>query len=414
MRKPSIAPETILLETIVPEKEFLVQCTRVDQDSRRLEALLAQSLDWHSILDGASRHGILPLVALRLQGHDLPPAAAERLNRQLRESTARNLSGSAELLAVLDVLQTNGISAVPLKGPVLAMRLYGSIAWREFDDLDILIPRKDTAKAASVLQSHGYRPGLDLSAMSARAFAGTNCEMTFEKPGSSRPIEIHWGFQERKFLGRSLNSEAWWDRLESMYFFGHSVQVPALDDLLIFLCAHGAKHSWGRLKWIRDIAELVSLHPAEAWESTLQYARELRLERVLLLGLLLASDLLGAALPGSVQGAVASERRIGVLAAQVGQRLKGPSAGSLGIFGTSLFHLQLGGHLWDRLRYFGQNLLVPTAGEWQLIDLPGPLSFLYYPLRPLRLLAGYGVKRIFAPSARAPLPGLESSVINKK
>jgi len=65
------------------------------------------------------------------------------------------------------------------------------------------------------------------------------------------------------------------------------------------LCVHGTKHFWDRLAWIVDVAELITAQPVD-WEESLQIAAGMKSTRVLLLGLYLAHEWLGAALPQPV------------------------------------------------------------------------------------------------------------------
>ena len=61
-----------------------------------------------------------------------------------------------ELLRILDILQQNAVSALPYKGPLLALIAYGDSTLRSFDDLDILVTDADYFKTKTILQQHGY------------------------------------------------------------------------------------------------------------------------------------------------------------------------------------------------------------------------------------------------------------------
>ena len=72
------------------------------------------------------------------------------------------------------------------------------------------------------------------------------------------------------------------------------------EDLLPVLCMHGAKHLWRRLEWICGVAELVRTRSGMNWERVMEQAHNLGNKRRLFIGLLLASALLGIALPEEV------------------------------------------------------------------------------------------------------------------
>src|SRR5438034_733317 len=69
--------------------------------------------------------------------------------------------------------------------------------------------------------------------------------------------------------------------------------------LMVALCAHGAKHHWQRLSWLCDIERLART-PGFDWQSAARDAAALRCAPALLLGCLLAADLLDAPVPANV------------------------------------------------------------------------------------------------------------------
>ncbi len=176
------------------------------------------------------------------------------------------------------------------------------------------------------------------------------------------------------------------------------LQAPCRQDLLLFLCAHGAKHAWNRLKWITDIAELLRVSPDLDWRALMGNVDAWGAERLLLLGDRLAHDLLSAQLPDEMLARIADEPVLEPLAALVAERLWKSLERSPGILENASFHLKMRTRWQDKLRYCLQNTMVPTVGEWKLIPLPEHLSFLYYPMRPLRLIGAYSLgllKRLF-------------------
>src|SRR5690606_33413903 len=85
-----------------------------------------------------------------------PESVAARLDEAQRRIAERNLRLSRALLDVLDLLTSAGIDALPLKGPVLAQQVYGSVAMRVFGDLDVLVAEARIDEALGVLLEAGY------------------------------------------------------------------------------------------------------------------------------------------------------------------------------------------------------------------------------------------------------------------
>ena len=189
-----------------------------------------------------------------------------------------------------------GIEAVPYKGPVLAACMYGNLALRQFVDLDIIVRRRDVFRASDVLQSVGYRPNFPLTRAQEAGYLRSRYAVELERDDGYFAVELHWEVAPRYFAF-PLDTERLWARLDQVSMYDTTVRTLAPEDLLLMLCAHGAKHLWEKLGWICDIAELVRTHRGMDWDRVAAQARELRSERILGLGLLLASDLLGADVP---------------------------------------------------------------------------------------------------------------------
>ena len=82
-------------------------------------------------------YGTPPLVYRTLSttcSHLVPSAVLEELRDQVIEIAGQNLFLMGELMDVLLALESERIHALPFKGPVLAVNVYGSVALREFRD----------------------------------------------------------------------------------------------------------------------------------------------------------------------------------------------------------------------------------------------------------------------------------------
>ena len=162
------------------------------------------------------------------------------------------------------------------------------------------------------------------------------------------------------------------------------VRTLSQENLLLFLCVHGGKHGWERLGWICDIAELIRIRNEMNWRTVMDQARALKSERMLLLGLYLASDLLEAPLPEEIRARVHSDPAVRSLATQVGERLFREVLP--GVFESWRFQVRIRDRLWDGCRYCFGLVMTPTGLELTLIPLPALLFPLYYVLRPMRLV----------------------------
>jgi hypothetical protein len=206
-------------------------------------------------------------------------------------------------------------------------------------------------------------------------------------------LEMSWAFTGR-FFSFSPDLKEWRTRLKPVSLGGEEIMTFSPEDLLLILCVHGAKHHWPALGGICDVAKLISVYRGMDWEGIMHHAGRLGGMRMLLLGLCLASDLLGVGLPDEVVRAIQADPCVRSLASDVHRNLFSDNWASSGIDLSALFHLKARERLRDRIYYCLDSVITPTYADWTLLPLPGFLSFLYYALRPMRVLAKYGLKTI--------------------
>ena len=389
-----------------PEAELLRCCARTrldDGTAERLTALLRSSLDWEWLLRTAHPHGLLPLLYRHLGSRpDSVPAEIRGALREGFEANARRaLRLTAELLRLHDQLASRGVTVIPYKGPVLAASVYGDLAVRPFRDLDFLVQRRDADRAEQVLAAEGYRPLYGLTPEQEKAFRAATCESAFSRNGDI--VELHWAFGPRDFP-LALEVEAVRTRLERVAIGTTQMDTLCADDLLLVLCAHGAKHLWERLEWICDVAELLRRVPISDGEGLLERARAVGAVRMLLLGLSLAADLLDAPVPSELRR-LGAQPAVASLAGHVRKRLfRDTPAAPVDQWEARRFHLRVRERWRDRVRCAVRVTFIPTVGDWTFLRLPHALGFLYYLVRPVRLVFKYGLLLLRPRTDSAALP----------
>lgn len=381
-----------------PEVDLLLCCARTSLDSERVDqvrALLDSKIDWPYLVQMASAHGLTPLLYYNLHktSPDLvPPTALDQMRQHFLSNAVRNIFLAGELCKIIDLLESSGMSAVPFKGPVLASCIYGNLALRVSSDLDILVHKRDVLKAKDLLASLDYRPKISLPPAQEEAFLDSHDELFFIHDSSKTLVELHWKITPRDFP-LFLSFDHFEGRLDHTSFEGKRVATFTPEDYLLILSLHGAMHCWEQLNWVCDVAELVRVHKEMDWDQLMKKAISLSCERILLLGLFLAQDLLGTDLPAGVLKKVRGDKAVKSLANSVSQRLFKKVEAPLGIFERSLFYLKVSDRLRDRVGYCLRLVFTPTIGDWKPIPLPPSLFFLYYLIHPLRAAGKYG--RIF-------------------
>jgi hypothetical protein len=392
-----------------PEAELLLCCARTVRTSEteaQINALIREGIDWGYLLRTARRHGVAPLLYRHLEAacpQAVPEGVIGTLRDHFRANSVRNLSLTGELLRLLEAFEARGIPAVPYKGPALAVSAYSNLALREFIDLDILVHRQDVAGAKEVLASMGYRARYRLPRAQEEAYLRSKYEHPFTRDDGKVLLELHWELAERYFL--PFDNERLWGRLEPVALGGKDVRTFSPEDTLLILCVHGAQHAWERLGWICDVAELVRVRQEDmGWEEVIAQASALGGDRILLLGLCLASDLLGVPLPERVAQRVRADSTAKELVERTREQLfretDRPAGFLEGYEGAPAFHtlhLRVKGSLREKIRYFVRKATILTGEDWSVRALPRVLFPLYYVLRLVRLTKKYGpriLKRI--------------------
>jgi hypothetical protein len=364
--------------------------------ARGLTALCRDGLDWQVVLRQARRHGVMPLLSRHLgavaPGH-VPPAVLVELGAEDEANAVRNRFLAARLRAALDTLAGAGVVALAFKGPTLALGAYGDLSLRRFEDLDLLVRREDVLVAKRQLVAHGYRPLRELTRAEETKYLDSEYEYGFLSDRGRVRVELHWNVVPRAFSFQ-LDADRVWKAARTLTLDGGPVLVPAPEDLLLILSLHGAKHLWERIGWICDVAELVRAHPDLDWPGCLANARARGVERIVLVGLFLAGDLLGATLPVEIVERIRRDRAVATLGRRVAGWLAAgavPAPRSMAGLG---FATAMRERMVDRLRYAVRLTLTPTIDDWAEMRLPASLFFLHYPLRPLRLALKYGTRAL--------------------
>ena len=259
--------------------------------------MLQGELDWNRFFRLTILHCVTAFLFRHLDtsARDLVPEPNMRFlrNRFLQDGAAA-LRNTSQLLELIEMFDQNKVLAVPYKGPALAVTLYGNVAYRRCNDLDILVSRADVPLARELLEGAGFVP-LHPTSDAGREFLlqRRHSEIFIRETGPV--VELHWAFAKQRGLF-PLDLDMLRGRLGEMVLAGSRVKVFAPEDQLLILCVHGANHLWSRLEWLCGISELLRNNSME-WTEVLDRAHRLRSIKALYLGLLLANELLNAPVP---------------------------------------------------------------------------------------------------------------------
>lgn len=350
---------------------------------------VSQIDDWPEFCMLCQRHGLLALVLKVVRQYfpdDFPAEFNSSAQQRVFNHATHSLALTRALLELLELFSHHSIAILPFKGPLLGQQLYGDVGLRHFGDLDILIARDDVKQAVVLLAESGFVPELDNVLSKIDQFSLQEDDLSFYRENDGCLLELHWDCAGC-YLASPLTLSAV-DMSGFVSLAGRGVQSLSEEDLLVYLCVHGAKHMWERLEWLYSVAVLLDKYPEMDWDLVWVKACDWQCQRMLLFGLHLAHNWFGVDLPRKMQALIQRDQRIAVLEQQVRDVLFAETAIANGVkkdLRFSDFHLRVRDSNIDSMRYGLRLLFRPTIKEWQSWPLPGLLAFLYYGFRPLRL-----------------------------
>lgn len=368
---------------------FHVARTRMDALARQqLIELVRQDLDWPYTSRQARWHGTLPLLYWHLEStcpHEVPAEVRQDLRSQVHIWARSCLSRTRELLRILSQFETLGIDAVPYKGPLLAASLYHNLALRPYGDLDLFIRRSDFRAAKELLLSLGYQPKYRLTSRQEAVVLRSRRVYDLYHKQHRVILELHWSVVP-EYFSSAYEGEDLWTRLIPVSLAGRTFRTLSPEDCLLVFCLHGAKHLWHRIIWICDIAELIRAHPDMSWTRIQQRARTIGCERMVLLGIHLARELLDAPVPRDLSREIETQHGIPELAESVYRLLVNDEPGVPGGWESGLFYLKVRESLRQKAADMLRVMLIPNPEDWA--HSPTWLSCRL--ARPVRLLKRYG------------------------
>lgn len=365
--------------------DLIACCGRMSQNAGQaatLRGLIRRNVDWTRVPSLAQLHAVVPLVHLHLgQNPAIPNFVRQQLAALARANAQANLFLMSRLIERLRILEREGVPAIPFKGPLLAVQLYGGLAFRQYGDLDIFVRQDDVLKARRALVAAGDEP---FSTGQEALYFRYECELELAGAHDVH-IELHWNVVPKRFAVH-VDIDGMWSRVQHVQFAGMRIATPSPEDLILLLSVHGAKHSWRRMAWVCDIGQLVDSNRDLDWNEVWSRATTAGVARMVRLALLLAADLVGTELPAVVEDVIRADAVATALSFQIRERYhvdRGEPERSLR---RARFHIAARERLRDQFRYALNVAVLPCASDWGLIPLNPRLAFMYSFLRPVRLV----------------------------
>ncbi len=200
-------------------------------------------------LSGTVWRGLLPVTGV-------PDEVRKELGEARQVTAMRHLMMIAALSEVTRAFRDADLSWVVMKGPVVAARLYPEVGDRTYNDLDLLVHRRDYPAAMTILEKLGYQHLIHNWALAEQMLAGQA-----EMARGPIHIDLHWHVHYSRQDRRA-------DRIDPRPMLARrrlvdvsSIEIPTLDpiDTLQMLCLHAARSDGHRLLWLKDVERALAV-----------------------------------------------------------------------------------------------------------------------------------------------------------
>ena len=367
---------------------------------------IPEGLDWDAFEAALRQHRLQPLLIRGLRGMDAAavdqiPALGKYRGQQNRY-TMESIQRLQALAQISDALDSAGIRMLSMKGPLLAMELYGDPSLRTSRDLDVMVSEEELDRAGEILVELGYEPEDNLfhkTTLRRKFYGLVDMEKHMVYQRGDICLELHWKGNAQA----EENFDEQWARREEQTILGKRIAVLGMDDRYPALIVHAAEHGFHRLRWLLDLYELQK-KPTFSWERVYRQMKaqklgELLLETMVVMYRMALPGLEGVAFPGvrlmveedgiclQLDDELREEGRRALALSEAASRLWDGEYAAWGDPRQKEYDRLLPVCLIRKTPV--QKLLLaagPSGYELELVDLPDWLFWLYFIIRPFNWL----------------------------
>jgi hypothetical protein len=379
---------------LTPEFKLLVACSWIappeleQEQAEKVASLCKEEIDWEEFLVLVRRHGVTPLACTllgRYAAGQMPDNIRAGLKADNIQTVGRSMRQSAEMVRLGKLFEEHSLTPIVMKGVLLSQRLYGNFTLRNSSDIDLMVRQGAFDLADRLVRDDGYEctsPGSNLTERQKMFHRSVGQNYEYFHPHRGIALELHW----RSYLWSREQTDLLWKHCEPVSFMGQTFNAWNNDSLLLTLCYHGAHHEWCSLKWLSDIATLLSQGHPDGWESLLGLSGQLGMRRVLAQSALLVQWIYGIPLSGPLCELV-NEEKTTVPLATTAIRAMVMSSGELADAGKRLDSLRHSRYLIQLIPTLPYSELLQSVvirdADFKEFPLPNCLFWLYFPLRPV-------------------------------
>ncbi|NJM14885.1 MAG: nucleotidyltransferase family protein [Bacteroidales bacterium] len=277
-----------------------IQCLEAVLDTLNNPGARPHTPDIEAIMPLLTRHRLLNQYIEAL-GKNQPKTWPARVQRTLDGYNRHILILQKQFLDISASLNNKGLWFVPLKGLVLASKIYKNPLSRYSIDIDLFIRKDQLTNIIFLLEGNGFKlkaPRVNWPGWKNKWYIWAKKDYLLVNELTKTSVELHY----------RLYPNSCYRQKEQALMVAHTKQTamgpvrfnsfsPEFE--FIYLASHGAIHGFYRLFWLYDLALLASLGNLN-WQHLSALARQLGAERHVVAAILLAAHYFGTTVPNEI------------------------------------------------------------------------------------------------------------------
>lgn len=364
------------------------------EDLNQLNRFLnINEIDWDRIIYQSKLHRIRPTVYPIFIKTTIPHEYKELMLRECLELIQANWKSALETEKIILLLKKNGIESVPYKGTAYSKQFFGDLVSRECSDIDLVISPSELYKAIPLLKTLGYTSELEdtLSFMQSKYFDVCKdfAMSKFRNQKREFQLELHWGITDTYHKVNPKANLLLYQTETGRPFSETELRIISpVAHFPAVLIHHGLMDNFKYMKNVIDIAQAMRTPLIQQnRESIIKTFSDLGLKKLANTNELIIHDLLGVTLFEPSESIICHQTLANKFADLMcsGKLLqKNNLVRQLNSRKNRFLLMEV-----DWLSYSWANLkqtLTPNVVDFSLIELPRPLTFIYYFIKPLRSL----------------------------
>jgi hypothetical protein len=337
----------------------------------------------------AYSHGVYPLIYKTLKNYqdEIPSQTLVNMKLIYMDLVKQNMLMTKELLDVVKLLEENCIEAIAFKGPTLSQLAYGDVVSRQYVDLDILVRDNDLDKAQNVLLENNYSLVYDLDEYQKENLKDVVHDIAFINKTTGVNIELHWTLSSGEFF-IDLEKLDYLSDVKKYQIQNNDINVFSNEKLFIYLCVHGHKHLWERIEWLVDIVYLIEKENIDL-EKVIELSKQVDADRIVLSTLLICQKMFEIMILEEFDC-----KKLIVKTDKFYKQLLNnydcvhDKNNNREVSMNQFYMLK---NFTYRKKYI-KSFFLPTQKDFESVNLPKYLYFVYYIIRPVNIVIRYFTK----------------------